>query len=134
VREGADGDLVWSPLGWHGTVLLRLRTGRTGELLTTRCPNCGRTTPRLRVSSTLPPFAAILDAEPGVAAWQAEVRVADGREELVVFVAPARRSDPAPLLRELDRQLSATQFVVMNRAAVDARIAEHGGLAVVDLR
>jgi hypothetical protein len=134
VREGADGDLVWSALGWHGTVFLRLRTGRHGELLTSPCPTCGRTTPRLRVSSTLPPFATILDAEPGVAAWQAEVRIAEGKEELIVFLAPASRSDPTPLLRDLDRQLSVTQFVVLNKAGVEARMAQHGGLSVVDLR
>ena len=58
----------------------------------------------------------------------------EGKEELIVFLAPASRSDPTRLLRDLDRQLSVTQFVVLNKASVEARTAQHGGLSVVDLR
>ncbi|MHB8670230.1 MAG: phenylacetate--CoA ligase family protein [Acidimicrobiales bacterium] len=46
-REG-EGDLVWSSLGWRGTVLLRFRTGGRATLDDTRCPACGRSTPRVR--------------------------------------------------------------------------------------
>ena len=47
----ADGDLIWSALGWRGSVLLRLATGAQGTLQMGPCPTCGRTTPRVRVAA-----------------------------------------------------------------------------------
>jgi hypothetical protein len=42
-----DGEVLWSALGWRGTVLLRLRTGVRGQLVDTPCPACGSPNPRL---------------------------------------------------------------------------------------
>lgn len=134
VPPGAEGEMVWTPIGWMGSVLLRLRTGVFGCIDDTACVSCGRTLPRLRVVDTLPPFAHILDDHPGVAAWQAELRIQDGSEELIVFLAPAAAGHPGRLLRELDRQLSVTQFVVLDRRGVDARLRAHDDARVIDLR
>jgi hypothetical protein len=131
---GADGELVWTPVGWMGSVVLRLRTGVYGCIDDTACVSCGRTSPRLRVVNALPPFARILDDHPGVASWQAELRHVDGSEELVVFLAPAIAGHPGRLLRELDRQLSVTQFVVLDRRGMDARLQAHDDARVVDHR
>ena len=49
-RDLADGELVWSSIGWRGSVVLRLRTGEAGRLDRTACPTCGRTTPRVLVA------------------------------------------------------------------------------------
>lgn len=134
LAPGIDGEIVYTPLGWKGTVLLRVRTGVFGCLDDTPCVSCGRTTPRVRLVPFLPPFARILDEHPEIDRWQAELRTVDGSEELIVFLAPRRRGHPGPLLRELDRQLSVTQFVVLDRAALDARLRAHGDARVVDLR
>jgi hypothetical protein len=134
VPPGADGELVWTPVGWMGSVLVRLRTGVFGCIDDTACVSCGRTSPRLRVVNPLPPFVRILDDHPGVALWQAELRVHDGAEELVVFLAPAVNGHPGRLLRELDRQLSVTQFVVLDRRAMSARLQASGDNLVVDHR
>lgn len=55
--DAADGagELVWSAVGWHGSVWLRLRTGVTVQLDPGPCPRCGRTTPRVRPVATAQP-------------------------------------------------------------------------------
>jgi len=135
VGEGSDGELVWTALGWKGSVLLRLRTCVYGALDEAPCPACGRTTPRLLPTSTAePPFVRVLDAHPNVLAWQAELRTVGRQEELILFVSLSGNGRPGRLLRELDRQLSVTQFVVLDRPRLDARLSAHGDTRVVDLR
>lgn len=75
---------------------------------------------------------AVLDTHPGVAAWQAEYRRVDGRDELIIFVAPAGVDRLGPLFRELDATLKATQYVVMRPEQVSERVVRNG--AVLDLR
>ena len=126
--------MVWTALGWKGSVLLRLRTGAYGTIERGPCVGCGRTIPRLVLTAESSHVASVLAGHSGVAAWQAELRTVDGREELLVFLTPAPDGHPGPLVRELDAQLSATQYVVLSRSALDARLDEHGGRQVVDLR
>jgi hypothetical protein len=134
VPNGADGEMVWTPLGWMGSVILRLRTGIFGCIDDTACVSCGRTSPRLRVVNTLPPFARFLDDHAGVALWQAELRIHEGSEELIVFLTPSVPGHPGALLRELDRQLSVTQFVVLDEDTLNDRLRAHDDSRVVDLR
>lgn len=131
---GADGEVVWTGLGWKGTVLLRLRTGVIGVVDDTPCPTCGRTSPRVHVTAGEPPFARVLDAAPEVRAWQAELRTVDGHEELIVTLAVAGDGHPGRVLRALDRELSVTQFVVLPQAEVEARLASAGHRRVLDHR
>ncbi len=133
--DGSEGEVVWTSLDWKGTVLLRLRTGVYGAVDESPCPACGRTTPRLMPTSTAEPtFARVLDSHPAVQRWQAELRTVDGHEELIVYVNLRRNGHPGRLLRELDRQLTVTQFVVLDRRGLDARISSHGDARVLDLR
>lgn len=134
VPAGADGEVVWTALGWRGTVLVRVRTGVFAAIDEGRCPHCGGSGPRLAVTPTTPAFLAALDRNPGVAGWQAELREVGGREELLVFLVPAPATRLASLLRELDAALSATQYVVLDARDLDARLAAHGDRRVVDLR
>jgi len=134
VPLGVDGEVIWTPVGWTGSVLLRLRTGVFGCIDDTACVSCGRTSPRVRAVHGLPPFARILDEHPEVDLWQAELRTHEGAEELVVFLVPAADGHPGRLLRELDRQLSVTQYVVVDRATLTERLTRNGDASVVDLR
>jgi phenylacetate-CoA ligase len=131
---GREGEIVWSAIGWRGSALLRLRTSACGALDESPCLSCGRTTPRVRLTAVEPSFTAVLSAHPGIAAWQAELRSVDGTEELLVFVTPSGTGHPGRLLRDLDRHLGVTQYVVVRRDELDARLAEHGGRRLVDLR
>lgn len=134
VPPGADGEVVWTSLTWRGTTMLRLRTGLYGSLDDRPCPHCGRTTPRVVPTDRMPAFAAVLDATAAVTGWQAELRTAAGQEELVVYLTLATGQSRAGLVRSLGDQLSATEFVVVDQATLDARLAAHGDARLVDLR
>jgi hypothetical protein len=54
VPAGADGELVWTPIGWRGTAALRLATGAFGRLEPGPCPACRRTTPASPCWSSIP--------------------------------------------------------------------------------
>lgn len=134
VPPGADGEIVWTALGWFGSVLVRLRTGVFAAVEPQPCPACSLPGPRLRVSTGEPSFLRVLDRHAGVAAWQAELRVVEGYEELLVFLAPSPDTPLPALLAELDADLGATQYVVVDHEALDARLALHDDRRVVDLR
>lgn len=131
---GADGEVVWTAVGWHGSVLVRLRTGVFAAMADGACPSCGDPGPRLAVTPGSPSFLEVLDRHEGVAGWQAELRTVAGREELVVFLALSGETPLERLLVDLDTELSATQYVVLDRSGLDARQAAHLDRRVVDLR
>jgi hypothetical protein len=138
VPSGTQGEVVWSALGWAGSVVLRMRTGVRAVLDESTCPVCHRTTPRVKPVATVAPFAPILDGHPGVAAWQGELSRRNGSEELVVFLVPSRPGHPGRLVRDLDRRLEparpATQFVVLSREQLESRLAAHAYNRFVDRR
>ncbi len=95
VPEGRPGEIVFTPLDARGTVVLRYRTGDIAEggLTWAKCPNCGRSCPRLlgpisrvsevrelhldKLKGTLVNFNLLehlLDDQKGIAAWQIELR------------------------------------------------------------
>jgi phenylacetate-coenzyme A ligase PaaK-like adenylate-forming protein len=125
VPAGADGELVWTPIGWRGTAALRLATGAFGRLERGPCPACRRTTPRIAVLELDPPFAAALDAHADVVDWFAEL---DG-DHLRVEVA-LRRGAPPEVTEALASELGATVHRVpparlrKRREVAGARIVE----------
>ena len=50
IIELVDGEVVWSALGWAGSIVIRLRTGVRATLAEELCPTCKRTTARLLVA------------------------------------------------------------------------------------
>ncbi len=95
VRDGEPGEIVFTPLDARGTVVLRYRTGDIAEggITWEKCPNCGRTCPRIlgpisrvsevrelhldKIKGTLVNFNLLehlLDDQRGIAAWQIELR------------------------------------------------------------
>jgi phenylacetate-coenzyme A ligase PaaK-like adenylate-forming protein len=95
VPDGHSGEIVFTPLKARGTVVLRYRTGDIAEggLTWEKCPNCGRTCPRLlgpisrvsevkelnmdKLKGTLVNFNVLehlLDDQRGISAWQIELR------------------------------------------------------------
>ena len=95
VSDGQPGEIVFTPLDARGTVVLRYRTGDIAEggMTWEKCPNCGRTCPRLlgpisrvsevrelqmdKLKGTLVNFNLLehlLDDQKGIAAWQIELR------------------------------------------------------------
>lgn len=139
--EVVGGEVVWTGLGWRGTVLLRLRTGVRGAVVDGRCPSCGHEGARVRLAAPGPVapaerpggVATVLDRTGEVVSWQAEVLPGADGGRLVVYLALAPGvDDPVSVLRALDRELRVTQFVVLSPDELAARIAAHGGARIVE--
>lgn len=155
----ADGDLTLTSLGWHGTALLRLRTGTWVDPLRTQdCPGCGRTVPRL-VGETVPDawqlsvqgdggraghvdlrgVPAVVDGLPGVTAWRAELRGRTDRvprDRLLVEVAgELGRAQRSGLEQRLEAAcgIAVHLTVGMHREEVERAVEELGGV-FADLR
>lgn len=133
------GDLLWTALGWRGSVLVRMRTGLLGRVDHSVCAACGRGSPRVRV----PAFIEILDDADEVAEWQVELVSGPvrGRDEVIAYLAPAGRMSEqrvGALVQGLHDRLHAqgqtVQFVIESEADVRARVEEVGGARLVDLR
>ena len=132
------GDLLWTALGWYGTVLVRLRTGLLGRLDTSVCTACGRGSPRVRV----PGFIEVLEDAEGVAEWQVELRSGPARQdEVVAYVAPEGRMSEQRAIAlvqglhdRLHSQGQTVQFVVESEDEVAQRVAEVGGARLLDVR
>jgi hypothetical protein len=51
--EVVDDEIVWTAIGWSGTVFVRLRTGVVASMDGGTCRGCGRATPRVVVEGAL---------------------------------------------------------------------------------
>lgn len=139
VKDGEDGELVYTCLEGQGTCLLRYRTGDfvKGGITYEPCPSCARTVPRLsseicRIESVKGfsltkikgmlvdqgAFFAVLDGHTGVKDWQVEIRK-PGEDEfevdlLDVFIAPEKGADEEELREALSSELAAATEVKPN--------------------
>ena len=134
------GELVFTPLDARGTVVLRYRTGDLveGGLTYARCPNCGRSVPRLvgnisrcaevremrldKIKGTLVDFNELehlLDDYAHVGAWQIELRKRNDDplelDELILHVTKHNGVSEAQLARELNERFVARAEVHPNR-------------------
>ena len=135
VVETVDGEVVWSALGWTGSVLLRLRTGLEAVLDDSRCPACGRSGVRVLPEAGPMVFSAVLDRLVGAGRWQVEMRTVSGIDELIVYVAHDHRAAAGPLLQQLVPELPpVTQFVLVTPTRLKQRLAEYNGESVLDTR
>lgn len=125
--EGAPGEIVFTPLGSRGTVVLRYRTGDlvSGGQVYGRCPHCGREGPRLvgkisrrsdmkelnlaKVKGTLVDFNEVeraLDDLGSVGTWVLELRKVNNDpleiDELILHVVPLNPGqEPGPLEEQI---------------------------------
>jgi phenylacetate-coenzyme A ligase PaaK-like adenylate-forming protein len=127
--SGRPGELVFTPLGARGTVVLRYRTGdfTDGGLVYEPCPHCGRSLPRLlgnisrgsevkrmdfdKIKGTLVDFNElehVLDDAPHIGAWQVELRKINNDplelDELIIHVQKLDGADEGRLSRELSER------------------------------
>jgi phenylacetate-coenzyme A ligase PaaK-like adenylate-forming protein len=139
VADGEPGEVVYTGLAGHGTVVCRYRTGDMAvEGLTWEpCPHCGRTGPRLgselrrvsqrhalnltKVKGTLVDLShigTIVSSQPGVEEWQVVLRKKDddplGLDELVLRLAAADGVDREKLRRTLDSEIQTATEVGIN--------------------
>ncbi|MBI2168499.1 MAG: hypothetical protein HYU28_03215 [Actinobacteria bacterium] len=134
IHPGGAGEVLWSALGWRGTVAFRLDTGVRAEVIDDRCNACGRRGPRVVTGSRAGLEAlSVIEDHDGVAEFLVEFGMRDGAAELVVFLSPKRGADAVEIVEDLDGELAATQYVVLPRKDLDRRLAKAGS-RVVDRR
>jgi phenylacetate-CoA ligase len=140
VAAGEPGEIVYTPLDTRGTVVLRYRTGDLieGGIVHKECPVCGRTVPRLlgrisrvsnrreinfdKIKGTLIDFNElenILDNEPGLGAWQIELRKRNDDpldvDEIIVHAEALAGSEEKQLRTAIETRLVAKTEVRPNR-------------------
>jgi len=146
VGEGETGEIVYTPISGHGTILCRYRTGdvAVGGMTWEPCPHCGRTVPRIaselkrssdqkamnltKIKGTLvdlPAMGETLSSMPEVEEWQVVLKKKDDDphelDEFVVRVALRDGSDPAAFERKARQELVDSTEVAPNRIEVLGR-------------
>lgn len=129
VGEGEKGEIVYTSLGWRGSVFLRYRTGDvTKGIYYERCPHCGKRVPRIdgdiertsevrdvnltKIKGSLVNFNVffpILMGHKDIEEWQVEVRKKNHDlfevDELVVYIASKAKKGFLTLKKELEKQI-----------------------------
>jgi hypothetical protein len=99
VAPDVAGEVVWSALGWAGTVALRLRTGVRAVLDEQTCPTCARTTPRVVPVAADRWAEAVVASPPRVVAAEPELVDAGARTQaapVTDFAPPVNAAPAAP--------------------------------------
>ncbi len=128
VNDGEEGEITYTALDWRASTVLRYKTGDIGSLSYEKCPNCGRTVPRInakierksdlkrfnltKVKGTLINlnfFFPFLMGNKDIDEWQVVIkkRRDDPYEvdELMLYIAPKKKVDRAKLKFNLKHQI-----------------------------
>jgi len=151
VGEGERGEIVYTSLGWHGSVVLRYKTGDISSLELERCQFCGRTVPRISTAIerssefkefrltkikgmliNLNAFFPLLSARRDIEEWQVELRKRRNDpyeiDELYVYIAPKKGINVEKLKAELQHEIknetdvSPTAIIKMSKAELLSRL------------
>jgi phenylacetate-coenzyme A ligase PaaK-like adenylate-forming protein len=140
VKEGEEGEIVYTALDWRGTVVLRYRTGdvATQGIFYHPCPNCKRTVPRVspdikrsseykefnltKIKGTLVDmnaFFPILMGHPDILEWQLEIRKKDddpfGLDEMWLYIAAKEGVNQENLKKEIEKKIITETEIAPNR-------------------
>lgn len=140
VREGEDGELVYTNIDSRGTCVLRYRTGDLvkGGIIYSPCPHCKRTVPRissdiLRASNVkdiklskikgalvnLNTLEHLLDDKEEIDEWQIEIVKKNNDpyevDELVLYVSLLKEIDRGEFLTRLNQEVFPAAEVSFNQ-------------------
>ncbi len=140
VKEGEDGELVYTPLDARGSCVIRFRTGDLvkGGIQYGPCPHCGRTVPRissdivrasnvknLQISKikgvlvSLNFLEYLLDDEPAIDQWQIEILKKDNDpcevDILDLYVHANEPINEEDFRRKINGKVSASSEITFNR-------------------
>lgn len=141
VKDGEPGELVYTSLGWRGSVVVRYRTGDMTEGIEYGpCPHCGRTVPRIKMDIqrnsevrefhltkvkgelvNLNQFYPVLSGVPEIEEWQVELRKRNNDpfdiDEIVIYLAAKEGTS----FKDLRNKIT---LLVHNEIQVSASIEE----------
>lgn len=150
VKEGEAGEIVYTALGWRGSVVLKYKTGDICKSLITKpCEFCGRTIPRLdydieRKSEkieinfkkikgemvNLNSFYTLIHQVKGIDEWQVEITKVNNDpfdlDELLVHVSLEDNYEQKEVIHELGQLLK-------NHTAISPKIIVHEKKSMIDL-
>lgn len=127
VHATGGGQLVWSALGWRGTVVFRLLTEDRGDLRDTTCERCDRRGPLVVTgSSDLLHALEALEGRPEITSFFVEVRRRRGVEEVGVSLSLRRGTDREALFDDLEALVGASRYKVLPKRDVDAKVGRAG--------
>jgi phenylacetate-coenzyme A ligase PaaK-like adenylate-forming protein len=140
VDEGQDGELVYTTISGHGTVVVRYRTGDLviGGMRRGPCPHCGRTLPRIsselrrvserhalnltKIRGTLVDLSlvgTVLSQMPEIEEWQVVLKKKNDDpfelDQFEVRFAPRNAADPAAVEQRIKTAVAAATEVSPNR-------------------
>jgi len=139
VPEGEPGELVFTSLGWRGTVVVRYRTGDMTQGIEYRpCPHCGRTVPRIhpdlqRTSEikefhlakvkgeliNLNQFYPLLSGRKDIEEWQVEIAKDNndpyGLDQLIIHIAPKENA-------VYEKVAPSVQKMILDETGIRAKI------------
>lgn len=131
VKDGEKGEVVYTNLGWRGSMVIRYRTGDICDGIEyDPCQYCGRTVPRLKTNIersseykefhltkikgelvNLNAFYSILNDFPEIAEWQVEIGKVNNDpfelDEIRINIAAKDGSDEKKIDHELGQRLFA---------------------------
>ena len=129
-RVNEKGEIVYTALDFRGSVVLRYKTGDISKIYYEKCPNCGRTVPRIdenierrsdyrefkyaKVKGTLINLNllyGILMGHKDVDEWQIEIKKKNNNpyevDEFIVYIAPNKKAKAAELKLQLQKHIYA---------------------------
>lgn len=156
VQWGEPGVLVFSHIGWRGTVLLRYWTGDLiqGGMVWEKCPSCGLTLPRIftpivraekdftKVKGARVPlleFQRALHGVEGLESFQVVLGKEDeadalSRDKVTIYACAAPGAEEAALRQRIvecvriGTEISPDEVVFMDSKALEAQLFERTGL------
>ncbi len=138
VKDGEPGELVYTSLGWHGSVVVRYRTGDMTEGIEYEpCPHCGKTVPRIKMDIqrnseikefhltkvkgelvNLNHFYPAMSGIKEIEEWQVEIVKRNNDpfdiDEINVYLAPKPGKSFAELKAKVSRVLHNEIFITAN--------------------
>jgi len=135
VKDGEKGEIVYTNLGWRGSIVIRYRTGDICDGIEYNpCPYCGRTVPRLKTTIercseykefqltkikgelvNLNMFYQILPSFNEVQEWQVEIRKANDDpfdlDEIHLNLALKEGVDEKKIVAEIETKISNDIYV-----------------------
>lgn len=132
--ENEPGVVVWTGVGWYASAVLRLQTDEAVIRLSGPCPACGRTSPRVQRFDGPCGLRHILNDQPEVALWYAELQRIAGRDELVVWIALTEPHLSLKVLETIGARVGLAQVSVVSSDEVRNRIDQANGEQLGDRR
>jgi phenylacetate-CoA ligase len=120
--EGEKGEIVFTALDGGGTSVLRFKTGDFGKIVYEKCPECGRSVPRIlevekgsyHQTMTFPDgekpvnlnaLYKLLMCHRSVVQWQLEVKKKNGTDAVTLLLSVLKGMDEQEVMTELQEQI-----------------------------